>query len=128
MWSIAQAKQQFSELVRLSEAAPQPIMRHHKEVAVLLSARDFEEFQQLRRDKQPTKTIGQQFLDGMSDIRQMLQDADPDYQGIELPSRADRANAVADMLEHDYPFGETDDGLPKGRSNRAAIKLSSKSS
>ena len=44
MWSLAAAKQQFSEVVRLAEHTPQPIMRHHKEVAVLISARDFEDF------------------------------------------------------------------------------------
>ncbi len=113
MWSLAAAKQQFSEVVRLAEHAPQPIMRHHKEVAVLISAQDFEEFKAWRSSQaEETKTAGQKFLDGMVEVRHMLMHADPHYQGIELPHRADRPNAMVDMLESQYPHGENADGSP----------------
>jgi prevent-host-death family protein len=114
MWNLAAAKQQFSELVRLAEHAPQPIMRHHKEVAVLISARDFEEFKAWRATQaEGAKTAGQRFLDGMVEVRHMLMNADPQYQGIELPPRSDRLNAMVDMLEQEYPLGENADGTPR---------------
>lgn len=114
MWSLASAKQQFSEVVRLAEHTPQPIMRHHKEVAVLISARDFEEFSAWRASQgESTQTAGQRFLNGMVEIRHMLMYADPQYQGIELPPRTDRPNAMVDMLEHEYPLGENPDGTPR---------------
>ena len=116
MWSLASAKQQFSEVVRLAEREPQPIMRHNKEVAVLVSARDFAEFRAWR-DQQIVvddgKTAGQKFLDGMAEIRQMLMDADPNYDGIELPPRTDRPNAMIEMLEQEFPYGENPDGSPR---------------
>jgi prevent-host-death family protein len=114
MWNLATAKQQFSEVVRLAEHAPQPIMRHHKEVAVLISARDFEEFKAWRATQaEGAKTAGQRFLEGMVEVRQMLMNADPQYQGIELPLRSDRPNAMVEMLEHEYPLGENADGTPR---------------
>ena len=116
MWSLASAKQQFSEVVRLAERQPQAILRHNKEVAVLLSARDYAEFKAWR-DQQIViddgKTAGQKFLDGMAEIRQMLMDADPDYDGIELPPRVGRPNAMIEMLEKEFPFGENPDGSPR---------------
>jgi prevent-host-death family protein len=114
MWSLASAKQQFSEVVRLAEHTPQPIMRHHKEVAVLISARNFEEFKAWQATQtSDAKTAGQRFLDGMVEVRHMLMAADPQYQGIELPPRTDRANAMIDMLEQEYPLGENADGTPR---------------
>ena len=114
MWSLAAAKQQFSEVVRLAEHTPQPITRHHKEVAVLISARDFEEFKAWQATQMDNaKTVGQRFLDGMVEVRYMLMAADPQYQGIELPPRTDRPNAMVDMLEREYPLGENPDGTPR---------------
>jgi prevent-host-death family protein len=114
MWSLAAAKQQFSEVVRLAEHAPQPIMRHHKEVAVLISARDFEDFKVWQASQAAgAKTAGQRFLDGMVEVRHMLMTAYPHYQGIELPPRTDRPNAMVDMLEQAYPLGENADGTPR---------------
>lgn len=114
MWSLAAAKQQFSEVVRLAEHTPQPIMRHHKEVAVLISARDFEDFKAWQATQTgDAKTAGQRFLDGMVEVRHMLMATDPQYQGIELPPRTDRPNAMVDMLEREYPSGENADGTPR---------------
>lgn len=112
MWSLASAKQQFSEVVRQAQAQPQAILRHNKEVAVLVSARDYAEFAQWRAGQGGAKTAGQLFLEGMDDIRSMLVEADPAYQGIELPLRTDRSNAVALMLDEEFPYGEDPTGLP----------------
>jgi prevent-host-death family protein len=116
MWSLAAAKQQFSEVVRRAESEPQAIMRHHKEVAVLISARDYKEFRQWRSAQQgDAKTAGQKFLEGMTGIRQMLMDADPAYDGIELVPRTDRPNAMVEMLAQEFPYGENPDGSPRAR-------------
>jgi prevent-host-death family protein len=118
MWSLASAKQQFSEVVRLAESEPQPIFRHNREVAVLLSARDYAEFRAWREAHGAAdsgKTDGQRFLEGMAEIRQMLMDADPGYEGIELPPRVDRPNAMIEMLEQEFPYGENPDGTPRAK-------------
>ena len=47
-WNIASAKQQFSEVVRLTAEEPQAIYNRDKPVAVLISAEEFEEFKQWR--------------------------------------------------------------------------------
>lgn len=118
MWSLASAKQQFSEVVRLAEREPQTILRHNKEVAVLLSARDFAEFRAWQREHAPAASDDPpngDFLRGMAEIRQMLMDADPNYDGIELPPRVDRPNAMIEMLEQEFPYGEDEHGMPRKR-------------
>ncbi len=135
MWSLASAKQQFSEVVRLAEREPQAIMRHNKEVAVLLSARDFAEFRAWQLEhgsaeaKEPPNAA---FLRGMGEIRQMLMDADPNYDGIELLPRVDRPNAMVEMLEQEFPYGEDEHGMPRKRpaeaENNTALRKSSSAS
>ena len=54
-WNIATAKQQFSEVVRLTAEEPQAIYNRDKPVAVLISAQDFEQFKQWQAQrKRPT--------------------------------------------------------------------------
>ena len=114
MWSLAQAKQQFSEVVRLAESrSPQQIMRHHKEVAVLINANEYQRFKVWRDAQAAGSNAGQNLLSGMAEIRSLLLAYDPNYQGIELPSRADRASAVDAMLDAHYPHGENADGSPR---------------
>ena len=43
-WNIASAKQQFSEVVRLTAEEPQAIYNRDKPVAVMISVEEFEEF------------------------------------------------------------------------------------
>ena len=50
-WNIASAKQQFSEVVRLTAEEPQAIYNRDKPVAVLISAEEFEEFKQWREGR-----------------------------------------------------------------------------
>ncbi len=118
MWSLASAKQQFSEVVRLAEREPQAILRHNKEVAVLISSRDYAEFLSWQREHAPAARNDPPngaFLRGMAEIRQMLMDADPSYDGIELPPRVDRPNAMIEMLEQEFPYGEDEHGMPRTR-------------
>ena len=93
-WNIAQAKQQFSEVVRLSVQEPQAIYNRDKPVAMLVNAELFEAFHQWHtRQHEPTLT--EQF----SEIRSALHDARQD--GLNLPARstAQRNNSFIEMLE-----------------------------
>ncbi len=88
-WNIASAKQQFSEVVRLTAEEPQAIYNRDKPVAVLISAQDYEEFKawQAQR-KQPT------LMELFDEIRAILAAEGED--GIELPPRTTRYNPMVD--------------------------------
>nr|WP_186329640.1 type II toxin-antitoxin system Phd/YefM family antitoxin [Variovorax boronicumulans] len=89
-WNIATAKQQFSELVRLTVEEPQPIYNRDKPVAVMVSAQEFEEFRQWREQRRKP-TMSQLF----ADIRAALI-ADGANDGIDIPPRTDRYNPMVD--------------------------------
>lgn len=93
-WNIAQAKQQFSEVVRLSVQEPQAIYNRDKPVAMLVNAELFEAFHQWQT-RQHEPTLAEQF----SEIRTALQDARQD--GLNLPARStsQRNNSFVEMLE-----------------------------
>ena len=93
-WNIAQAKQQFSEVVRLSAQEPQAIYNRDKPVAVLINTDDFEAFRQWRAG-QHEPTLAAQF----AEFRLALQQAGVD--ALQIPARADvqRPNAFLQMLE-----------------------------
>ena len=59
-WNIAQAKQQVSEVVRLSAREPQAIYNRDKPVAVLINADEFEAFRRWRAG-QHEPTLAAQF-------------------------------------------------------------------
>ena len=89
-WNIAQAKQQFSELVRQSADAPQPIYRRDVAVAALVSAAEYEEFKGWRAAQQ-VPPLGAQF----DELRAALDEAG--LAGLRLPPRqgAERPGALA---------------------------------
>ena len=93
-WNIAQAKQQFSEVVRLSAQEPQAIYNRDKPVAVLINTDDFEAFRQWRAG-QYEPTLAAQF----AEFRLALQQAG--VEALQIPARADvqRPNAFLQMLE-----------------------------
>ena len=66
-WNIASAKQQFSEVVRLTAEEPQAIYNRDKPVAVIISAQDFEDFQRWRAERD-RPSLAQQF----DEIRALL--------------------------------------------------------
>lgn len=88
-WNIATAKQQFSEVVRLTVEEPQAIYNRDKPVAVMVSAREYEEFRQWREQRRKP-TMGELF----AEIRQILAAEGDD--GIELPPRTTRYNPMVD--------------------------------
>jgi prevent-host-death family protein len=89
-WNIATAKQQFSEVVRLTVEEPQAIYNRDKPVAVMVSAAEFEEFRQWReRQRKPT------VIEMFDEIRALLI-AEGAEDGIEIPPRTTRYNAMVD--------------------------------
>ena len=86
-WNIASAKQQFSEVVRLTAEEPQAIYNRDKPVAVIISAQDFEDFQRWRSERD-RPSLAQQF----DEIRALL--AAEGLDGIELPPRTTRPNPM----------------------------------
>ena len=93
-WNIAQAKQQFSEVVRLSVQEPQAIYNREKQVAVLISAAEFESFNQWRTAQQEPSLTAQ-----FGEIRSALQQAGT--RDLPMPDRdtVQRPNAFVQMLE-----------------------------
>ena len=86
-WNIDSAKQQFSEVVRLTAEEPQAIYNRDKPVAVIISAQDFEDFQRWRAERD-RPSLAQQF----DEIRALL--AAEGLDGIELPPRTTRPNPM----------------------------------
>ena len=86
-WNIASAKQQFSEVVRLTAEEPQAIYNRDKPVAVIISEQDFEDFQRWRAERD-RPSLAQQF----DEIRALL--AAEGLDGIELPPRTTRPNPM----------------------------------
>ena len=86
-WNIASAKQQFSEVVRLTAEEPQAIYNRDKPVAVLISAQDYADFQRWRAERD-RPSLAQQF----DALRALL--AAEDMDGIEIPVRTNRPNPM----------------------------------
>ena len=100
-WNIASAKQQFSEVVRLTAQEPQAIYNRDKPVAVMVSAEEFEEFARWKAERK-RPSLAQQF----ADIRAMLI-VEGAEDGIEIPPRTNRYNPMVDDPHYwDDPDGE----------------------
>ena len=92
-WNIAQAKQQFSEVVRLSAQEPQMIYNRERCVAAVIDAETFQSFEAWRKQSE-RKTLGEEF----AELRRIA--AEENYQLATLPREAvDRPNAFVAMLE-----------------------------
>ena len=88
-WNIASAKQQFSEVVRLTAEEPQAIYNRDKPVAVLVSAEDFEEFKQWKAQQAKPS-----LLELFANMRAAL--VEEGFDGLDLPPRTTRYNAMVD--------------------------------
>ncbi|MEN9419055.1 MAG: hypothetical protein RI988_2675 [Pseudomonadota bacterium] len=85
-WNIANAKQQFSELVRLCAEEPQPVFNRSRQVAVVVSAEEFAAFEAWRKARQAPAVLGVAGLFG--EARSALRELGAE--GLELPARTDR--------------------------------------
>jgi prevent-host-death family protein len=93
-WKVARAKQQLSELIRLSAREPQAIYNREQRVAVLVSAAEYDEFKRWQI-AQGAVRLDDQF----AEVRVLLAKAGID--AIELPSRSARPNAFLETLNED---------------------------
>ncbi len=92
-WNIAQAKQQFSEVVRLTAEEPQMIYNRDRCVAAVIDAESFRAFDEWRK-LAARKTLGEEF----AELRQIA--AEENYELPALPrSSVGRPNAFIAMQE-----------------------------
>ena len=96
-WSVAQAKQQFSEVVRLAAGEPQTICNRTTPVAVVVGTAEFEAFRQWKEQQRGNPLRG-----SLERLRAELEVAGLD--GIEIEARAlqGRPNAFEHMLDEEY--------------------------
>ncbi|MEJ8846828.1 type II toxin-antitoxin system prevent-host-death family antitoxin [Variovorax rhizosphaerae] len=101
-WSIAQAKQQFSEVVRLTAEEPQAIYNRSTPVAMMIAADEFEQFRQWKE-----RQAGNPLVDSLAHLRAGLVAAG--FDGIELEPRPTegRPNAFEQMLDDEYGLAPT---------------------
>src|SRR5258706_14771766 len=90
-WKLAEAKQQFSEVVRLAANEPQVIRNRDRPVAVLVAAEGFSEY--LDWKKARSGGIGRAF----DDLAQICRE---DGVAYEPPPRVDRPNPLAPRKAH----------------------------
>jgi|JI8StandDraft_1071087.scaffolds.fasta_scaffold496617_1 prevent-host-death family protein len=86
-WSVAEAKQQLSEVLRRAASRPQTITKHARDIAVVVDVEAFREFQQWKAAGR-RKTVAQAF----EDLRTL-----PGKRGAALPAPA-RRNRRAPFL------------------------------
>ena len=89
-WNIANAKQQFSEVVRLAAEEPQTIYNRDRPVAVLISADEFEAYRGWREQQKKSSLV-----ELFEKIREALV-ADGFSDGIEIPPRTNRPSPFDD--------------------------------
>jgi PHD/YefM family antitoxin component YafN of YafNO toxin-antitoxin module len=90
-WTIARARQRFSELLRKTEAEPQAIYNRDRLVAAVISPGSFGEYSAWRE-----RTRRRSIADAFDDLRRIL--AEEEYQ-LEIPPREDRRNEITEVLD-----------------------------
>lgn len=115
-WSVAEAKQRLSEVLRLAAQEPQPIYNRGRLVAALVDAEAFAAFERWRRAASAT-TIGAQFealRAALSEAGAGTASSGPGPGEPPLPEspRTDRPNAFAAMLGEEFP--PSGSGAPAG--------------
>lgn len=90
-WSIAEAKQRFSEVVRRTAEEPQLIYNRDRLVAVVVQPEAFRGYEAWRKERE-RRTIGEAF----AELRAIC--AEEGYE-FELPAREDRPNPFAEVLD-----------------------------
>ncbi|MEN9313669.1 MAG: hypothetical protein RIS35_62 [Pseudomonadota bacterium] len=106
-WSVAEAKQRLSEVLRLAAREPQPIYNRGRLVAALVDAEAFAAFERWRRETGAV-TVGAHFealraaLDAEGKLGRIAPGTDAE-DPVSATPRADRPNAFATMLEEEFP-------------------------
>lgn len=89
-WSVAEAKQKFSEVLRATTDEPQLIFNRERMVAVLVDPGEYDAFRSWK-DKQ-----GQSIWEATAEIRRI---AGEEGWELEVPARTNRPNAFDEMLD-----------------------------
>ena len=114
-WSIAQAKQQFSEVVRLAAKEPQAIYNRTTPVAMVVTTDDYVLFKEWK-----ARQDGNPLSDSIARLRDALGAAG--FDGVEIAPRAleGRPNSFDQMLDEDYaPTPPSAATVKKGRARGA---------
>ena len=97
-WNIAQAKQQFSEMVRRSATQPQLIYKRKNLVAAVIDAEEYRAFKAWS-DQARERTLADEF----AELRGIMREQD--YQLAASP-RSSRKSSLTEILEaeaHEVP-------------------------
>ena len=89
-WNIAQAKQRFSEIVKLAAENPQLIYNRKNLVAAVIDAEEYRAFKEWS-EQASQRTLADEF----AELRRIMQE--DDYQ-LRIPARATRPNAFVETL------------------------------
>jgi len=93
-WSIAEAKQQFSEVVRQAKEAPQLVHNRGTLVAAIINPSTLNDIESWQKQVNQT-TLARE----MAELRQLMQ-AEA-VEGLTVPPRSNRTNPFADALKKD---------------------------
>jgi len=90
-WSVAEAKQRLSELLRRAAKEPQRIENRSRPVAVVVAADTFQEFESWRA-RRATRSVG----DAFAELRSLASEV---RYRLELPRRRDRRDGFSGSLK-----------------------------
>jgi prevent-host-death family protein len=90
-WSIADAKQKFSAVLRASAKEPQQILNCRQEDAAVIDAKTFESFQAWRQQQDTTS-----LADVFAELRKLCEE---EHYTLATPVRRNQKNALAEMFD-----------------------------
>ena len=99
-WSIAQAKQRFSELLRQAAEVPQLIFNRERLVAAVIDAKEYRAFREWAE-----RTAARNLAEELAELRELMRDEGCE---LELPPRSTRASGFLETLEE----GRSPSALP----------------
>lgn len=94
-WSIAEAKQKFSAVLRASATEPQQILNRGQVVAAVIDAKTFAAFEAWRQ-QQNTSSLA----DAFADLRKLCEE---ENYTLTIPARRNRKNTVIEAF-NDAPL------------------------
>lgn len=96
-WTVGQARQRFSELLRESAEQPQIITNRNRPIAAVVDSNTFQEFEQWRSRRRKS------LFDCFSELRAIL---DNESYELTIPERTSRNNPFPEVLDELSPGHE----------------------
>ena len=90
-WSVAEAKQKFSAVLRAAAAEPQQILNRGQVVAAVIDANTFTAFQAWRQQQDSSS-----LADVFAELRKLCED---ENYTLATPTRQDRKNAFTEAFD-----------------------------